>query len=151
MDPSKPETNYAPVTIPALGPSMGKDLPDRFLCPVRALRYYLKLKHKGQASAVCIQTWAHRGYIQADGVRVDQTTDQTGLLEGSGWGHPSPNPHQVPSKRAREFLPLPWRSTKISWRPWNKSDLSLLAAGAHLLTKTGLQQMEREDSTLHSE
>ena len=48
MDPSKPETDYAPVTIPALGPSMGEDLPDRLLCPVRALRYYLKLKHKGQ-------------------------------------------------------------------------------------------------------
>ena len=45
MDPSRPETDYAPVTIPALGPSMGEDLPDRFLCPVRALRYYLKLKH----------------------------------------------------------------------------------------------------------
>ena len=37
MDSSKPETNYAPVTISALGPSMGEDLPDRFLCPVRAL------------------------------------------------------------------------------------------------------------------
>ena len=48
MDPSRPETDYAPVTIPALGPSMGEDLPDRLLCPVRALRYYLKLKHKGQ-------------------------------------------------------------------------------------------------------
>ena len=47
MDPSRPETDYAPVTIPALGPSMGEDLPDRLLCPVRALRYYLKLKHKG--------------------------------------------------------------------------------------------------------
>ena len=47
MDPSRPETAYAPVTIPALGPSMGEDLPDRFLCPVRALGYYLKLKHKG--------------------------------------------------------------------------------------------------------
>ena len=45
MDPSRPD--YAPVTIPALGPSMGEDLPDRLLCPVRALRYYLKLKHKG--------------------------------------------------------------------------------------------------------
>ena len=33
MDLSKPETNYAPVTIPALGPYMGEDLPDRFLCP----------------------------------------------------------------------------------------------------------------------
>ena len=43
MDPSRPETDYAPVTIPALGPSMGEDLPDRLLCPVRALRYYLKL------------------------------------------------------------------------------------------------------------
>ena len=47
MDPSRPETDYALVTIPALGPSMGEDLPDRFFCPVRALRYYLKLKHKG--------------------------------------------------------------------------------------------------------
>ena len=47
MDPSRPDTDYAPVTIPALGPSMGEDLPDRLLCPVRALRYYLKLKHKG--------------------------------------------------------------------------------------------------------
>ena len=27
MDPSRPETDYAPVTIPALGPSMGEDLP----------------------------------------------------------------------------------------------------------------------------
>ena len=27
---------------------MGEDLPDRLLCPVRALRYYLKLKHKDQ-------------------------------------------------------------------------------------------------------
>ena len=48
MDPSRPETDYAPVTIPALGPSVGEDLPDRLLCPVRALRYYLKLRHKGQ-------------------------------------------------------------------------------------------------------
>ena len=55
MDPSKPETDYAPVSIPALGPSMCEDLPDRFLCPDRALRYYLKLKHKGQY----LQTWAH--------------------------------------------------------------------------------------------
>ena len=48
MDPSRPETDYTPVTIPALGPSMGEDLPDRLLCPVRALKYYFKLKHKGQ-------------------------------------------------------------------------------------------------------
>ena len=27
---------------------MCEDLPDMLLCPVRALRYYLKLKHKGQ-------------------------------------------------------------------------------------------------------
>ena len=33
MDPSRPETDYAPVTIPALGPSMGEDLPDRFFVP----------------------------------------------------------------------------------------------------------------------
>ena len=47
MDPSKQEINYAPAMIPALGPSMGEDLPHSFLCPLGALRYYLKLKHKG--------------------------------------------------------------------------------------------------------
>ena len=47
VDPSRPETFYAPVTIPALGPSMGTDLPDRYLCPVRALRIYMDRKHKG--------------------------------------------------------------------------------------------------------
>jgi len=36
----KPETALNPVTIPALAPSMGPDLPDRSLCPVRALLYY---------------------------------------------------------------------------------------------------------------
>ena len=41
MDPSRPETDYAPVTIPALVPSMGEDLPDRLLCPVRVLSQIL--------------------------------------------------------------------------------------------------------------
>lgn len=39
--PGRPETYYAPVTIPALAPSMGHDLPDRLLCPIRALRFYM--------------------------------------------------------------------------------------------------------------
>ena len=38
MDPIRPETDFAPVTIPALGPFMAQQ-PDRLLCPVRALRY----------------------------------------------------------------------------------------------------------------
>ena len=69
MDPSRPETDYAPVTIPALGPSMGEDLPDRLLCPVRALRYYLKLKHKGQdpnnrfRRLLCAFKFGHTGDI----------------------------------------------------------------------------------------
>ena len=37
VDPSRPETLYAPVTILAFGPSLGTDLSDRYLCPVRAL------------------------------------------------------------------------------------------------------------------
>jgi len=31
-----------PVIIPALAPSMGPDLTDRTLCPVRALQFYTK-------------------------------------------------------------------------------------------------------------
>ena len=77
-----------------------------------ALRYYLKLKHRQwvQASAVCLQIWAHRWYIQADSVWMDHTSDQTCLLGGSGWGYSSPNPHQLPSKRAQSiclFLGVP--------------------------------------------
>ena len=36
----RPETALNPVSIPALAPSMGPDLPDRTLCPVRALLFY---------------------------------------------------------------------------------------------------------------
>lgn len=46
-DPSRPDTQLEPVTIPALAPSMGPDLPDRTLCPVRALRFYLKRTQAG--------------------------------------------------------------------------------------------------------
>ena len=107
---SRPETDYAPVTIPALGPSMGEDLPGRLLCPVRALRYYLKLKHKGQDPNNRFRRLLCAFKLGHTGVRVDQATDQTGLLGGSGWGHPSPNPHQFPSKRAPSiclFLGVP--------------------------------------------
>jgi len=37
----RPDTALIPVTIPALAPSMGTDLPDRTLCPVRALLFYV--------------------------------------------------------------------------------------------------------------
>ena len=47
MVPGRPETYYAPVTIPALAPTLGRDMSDRFLCPVRALRIYLDKKHNG--------------------------------------------------------------------------------------------------------
>lgn len=39
--PSDPSTQLTTVTIPALAPSVEEGLPDRSLCPVRALRYYL--------------------------------------------------------------------------------------------------------------
>ena len=87
MDPSRPETDYAPVTIPALGPSMGEDLPDRFLCPVRALRYYLKLKHKG----------------------LDPNNRFRRLLCAFKLGHIG----DISKQESSELLPLPWRSTRI--------------------------------------
>ena len=60
---------------------MGEDLPVRFFCAPskRAQRYYLKLSIKGQhpnnrfRRLLCAFNWAHRLYIQADGVGVDQT------------------------------------------------------------------------------
>ena len=39
--PDRPDTALSPVIIPALAPFMGPDLPERALCPIRALRYYL--------------------------------------------------------------------------------------------------------------
>ena len=39
--PDVPGTELQPVTFPALAPSLTDDLPDRYLCPVRALRFYL--------------------------------------------------------------------------------------------------------------
>ena len=39
--PDRPDTALSPVIIPALAPFMGPDLPERALCPLRALRYYL--------------------------------------------------------------------------------------------------------------
>ena len=70
-----------------LHPSMGEDLPVRFYCgpSKRAERYYLKLSIKGQnpnnrfRCRLCAFNWAHRLYIQADGVRVDQTSNHTRL------------------------------------------------------------------------
>ena len=39
--PDRPDTALSPVIIPALAPFTGPDLPERALCPIRALRYYL--------------------------------------------------------------------------------------------------------------
>ena len=39
--PDRPYTALSPVIIPALAPFTGPDLPERALCPIRALRYYL--------------------------------------------------------------------------------------------------------------
>ena len=41
QDPGDPSTCMGDVRIQALTPSVGRDLPDRTLCPVRALRYYM--------------------------------------------------------------------------------------------------------------
>lgn len=42
----RPETTMAPVIIPALSPTVERGIPDRDLCPVRALRYYLERTQK---------------------------------------------------------------------------------------------------------
>ena len=39
--PDRPDTALSLVIIPALAPFMGPDLPERPLCPIRALRYFL--------------------------------------------------------------------------------------------------------------
>ena len=39
--PDRPDTALSPVTIPALAPFTGPDLPEKALCPIRALRYSL--------------------------------------------------------------------------------------------------------------
>jgi hypothetical protein len=39
--PGDPSTSLGDVTLPALAPSVERGLPDRLLCPVRALRHYL--------------------------------------------------------------------------------------------------------------
>ena len=46
VDPCRPDTLYAPVTIPALCPCRCTDLPDKYLCPMRALRIYMNRNHK---------------------------------------------------------------------------------------------------------
>ena len=38
-----PKTALNPVKIPALAPSLGRDLPDSSLCPVRALLFYANI------------------------------------------------------------------------------------------------------------
>ena len=63
-----------------------------------------------QASAVCLYM-RHTGYIpkQTVSVWIRHLITQ-GLLGGSGWGYSSPNPHQLPSKRAQSiclFLGVP--------------------------------------------
>ena len=68
-----------------LHPSMGEDLPVRFFCAPskKGTEILSQTKHKRSAPEQYIGSgafnWAHRLYIQADGVRVDQTSDHTRL------------------------------------------------------------------------
>ena len=119
MDPSKPETDYAPVMIPALGPSMGEDLPERFLCPVRALRYYLKLKHKGQdpnnwfRRLLCVFKLGHTGDISKQTVSgwIRQLIKQAySEVQDEDIPHLTHTNFQAIELRA---LPLPWRFSRI--------------------------------------
>ena len=78
----RPETALNPVTIPALSQIIGRDLPDRSLCPVRALLFYtdrtkvcdpdrlkrlfiaFKPGHKGDIVKVTISGWI-KGLIRS--------------------------------------------------------------------------------------
>ena len=78
----KPETALKPVTIPALAPSMGPDLPDITLCPVRAHLFYtdrtkirdpdrlkrlfisIKTGHSGDIAKATISGWI-KGLIRS--------------------------------------------------------------------------------------
>ncbi len=50
QDPSDPRTSMCVLMIPALSPTVSTDLPDRTLCPVRALKYYLKYTEQLRAN-----------------------------------------------------------------------------------------------------
>ena len=57
--------SVAPVVIPALAPSLHEDLADdRTLCPVRALRYYLKATEKAKNYSLSPSTGAKTTDIQ---------------------------------------------------------------------------------------
>ena len=84
----KPETALNPVKIPALSQIIGRDLPDRTLCPVRALLFYtdrtkvcdpsrqrrlfiaFKPGHKGDIVKVTISGWI-KGLIRSAYGKVD--------------------------------------------------------------------------------
>ena len=85
MDPSKPETFMH--LSRSITPIYGRGSPCQVFCAPskRAQRYYLKLSINGQhpnnkfRRLLCAFNWAHRLYIQEDGVGVDQTSDHTRL------------------------------------------------------------------------
>ena len=118
MDPSKPERPLCTCHNP-LHPSMGEDLPVRFFCPLskRAQRYYLKLSIKGQHPN---NKFRRLLYAVKWGTRVIYPSRQCqggsdiwshkAYSEGQDEDHSSPNPHQLPSKRAQSiclFLGVP--------------------------------------------
>ena len=83
--PDRPATALAPVTIPALSPSLGRDLPDRTLCPVRALRFYLERTGVGKDTDrpmrlfIAHKSWTERRHSQSHYLWVDKRHHQTGL------------------------------------------------------------------------
>ena len=87
---------------------MDEYLPDRFLCSIMSMEHWyikppqaFKIRTRAllQVPAVCIQN-RHRDIISKQTFRVCQISDQSGILGGAGWGDSSPDPHQLPSKRA---------------------------------------------------
>ena len=93
---------------------MDEDLPDRFLCSIMSIEHCdiispqaFKIRTRAllQVPAVYLQNRC-RDIISKQTFRVCQISDQSGILGGAGWGDSSPDPHQLPSKRAQSYYLL---------------------------------------------
>ena len=90
---------------------MDEDLPDRFLSSIMPMEHCniispqaFKIRTRAllQVPAVYLQN-RRRDIISKQTFRVCQISDQSGILGGAGWGDSSPDPHQLPSKRAQSY------------------------------------------------
>ena len=93
---------------------MDEDLPDRFHSSIMPMEHCdiispqaFKIRTRAllQVPAVYLQN-RRRDIISKQTFRVCHISDQSGILGGAGWGDSSPDPHQLPSKRAQSYYLL---------------------------------------------